>query len=125
MTKLLPPFGEQVRDTLADPKTLQHRSGCTATRGTVWILTGEGAPEKHNTMPHHLTVILPHGARPSDFCWDFIAGHEPALVWCDSTDFPLVDAIWRALESDGVNSALFGAGNWRSTYKRTENKNAA
>jgi len=72
----------------------------------------------HKGMPRHLTVIMPTATSPEYFSWGFLAAHCPVLVWADSLDTALVDAIWKALERDGCDSASFCDGEWMPVLKK-------
>lgn len=123
MTGQMPPFGDQVARLLSDPEKLRQCSGSSpdGTRGTVWVLTGDDALEMHRSMKKHVALILPAGANPTHFRWDFLSSHCPIQVWCDSLDTKFVDDVWTALKRDGCDSAVFGNGEWLPALKTTEN----
>lgn len=104
-----PPYGAQVAAILRDPRRLAEFSGCTATRGSVWIATGRDAWEFQRERPNHLIVVLPDDADPASFDWRFLRGHEPILLTGEAIeDTHRRRQIAAALFQYGVVSVLAG-----------------
>jgi len=105
----LPPFGKRVKSILQDPSQLQRYSGCNQQFGTVWIATGPDAWEWQKAHPKHLTLVLPDGENPCNFCWSFLQGHEPILITGEASQHPAQRRqIAAALFRDGIERALAG-----------------
>jgi hypothetical protein len=104
-----PPFGRRVVAIMRDPRRLSNYSGCTATRATVWVVTGRDAWDWVARTPYHLAVVLPPGDDPAAYRWGWLRGHDPLLlVGADADDADRRRTIAAALFRDGVGRVLAG-----------------